>query len=96
MSKKGCKAEESKVCCCVDVGTIIDNEDCSVHFEQVYAEKAQAEEALAYLTQKAHDAESEPAKISSEITDVDGGAQLKATFEFSCQAECMIFQLSTR
>ncbi|MBE2893781.1 YfcZ/YiiS family protein [Spirabiliibacterium falconis] len=96
MSEQRCKAEESKVCCCVDVGTIIDNEDCSVQFEQVYADKTQAQEALAYLTQKAHDAESDPVKIDSEMTEVEGGVLLKANFEFSCQAECMIFQLSTR
>ncbi len=56
----------------------------------------QAQQALDYLTEKAKAAESEPCKITSEITQVDGGYQLKAAFEFCCQAEAMIFQLSTR
>ncbi|HJF74060.1 YfcZ/YiiS family protein [Gallibacterium anatis] len=96
MSQMKCKPEEAKVCCCVDVGTVIDNEDCSVDFAQVYASEEQAQQALDYLTEKAKAAESEPCKITSEITQVDGGYQLKAAFEFCCQAEAMIFQLSTR
>ena len=96
MSQMKCKAEEAKVCCCVDVGTVIDNEDCSVNFAQVYASEEQAQQALDYLTEKAKAAESEPCKITSEITQVDGGYQLKAEFNFCCQAEAMIFQLSTR
>ncbi|TNH06390.1 YfcZ/YiiS family protein [Testudinibacter sp. TR-2022] len=96
MTEQKCKAEESKVCCCVDVGTIIDNEDCGVQFEQVYATEQQAEEALQYLTEKARQAESDPATIKSAVTKVGDGYLLKADFEFSCQAESMIFQLSTR
>ena len=91
-----CKAEEAKACCCVDVGTIIDGSDCAVDFSQVYADENLAQEALAYLTQKARDAESDPAVIESEIRKVETGYQLNAKFEFSCQAEAMIFQLSTR
>lgn len=96
MSQMKCKAEEAKVCCCVDVGTVIDNEDCSVNFAQVYASEEQAQQALDYLTEKAKAAESEPCKITNEISQVDGGYQLKAEFNFCCQAEAMIFQLSTR
>ncbi|MDA3977800.1 MULTISPECIES: YfcZ/YiiS family protein [Gallibacterium] len=96
MSQMKCKAEEAKVCCCVDVGTVIDNEDCGVNFSQVYATEEQAKEALAYLTEKARAAESDPCEITSEIVAVDGGYQLNASFTFCCQAETMIFQLSTR
>ncbi len=91
-----CQAEESKVCCCVDVGTVIDGEDRSIDFSQVYETKERAEEALAYLTNKAKQAESEPCVIKSEIKQVENGYELCADFEFSCQAEAMIFQLSTR
>ena len=96
MSSLKCQAEEAKVCCCVDVGTVIDGSDCTIDFEQVYATEAQAKEALAYLTEKARAAEIEPCNINSEISAVENGFKLKATFEFSCQAESMIFQLSTR
>lgn len=95
-AKNLCQAEEVKACCCVDVGTIIDGSDVSVDFEQVYATEEQAEQALAYLIQKARDAESDPCQITSQIKQVENGYQLSAKFEFSCQAETMIFQLSTR
>lgn len=91
-----CKANESPMCCCVDVGTIIDNSECAVDFSQVYTTEAEAKEALAYLTSKARAAESEPCKITSEIKAVGNGYKLNACFDFSCQAETMIFQLSTR
>lgn len=91
-----CKANETPACCCVDVGTIIDNSDRTVEFSQTYASQAEAEEALAYLSSKAHAAASEPCQIESAIQPVAGGFQLEAKFEFSCQAETMIFQLSTR
>lgn len=91
-----CNAEEAKACCCVDVGTIIDGSDHCVDFEQVYAAESLAQEAFAYLEGKARAAESEPCQIQHEINAVDGGYLLKASFDFSCQAEAMIFQLSTR
>ncbi|NBI43241.1 DUF406 family protein [[Haemophilus] felis] len=91
-----CNAEEAKACCCVDVGTIIDGSDCAVDFEQVYATEEQAKEALNYLTEKARKAESDPCKIQSQISAVAEGFKLTANFEFSCQAESIIFQLSTR
>lgn len=91
-----CKANETPVCCCVDVGTVIDNSDRTVDFQQVYPTQADAEEALAYLTSKARAAESEPCKIDSAIKAVENGFELQARFEFAYQAEQMIFQLSTR
>lgn len=91
-----CKANESPMCCCVDVGTIIDNSECAVDFSQVYATEAEAQDALDYLTSKARLAESEPCNIRSEIKAVENGYELTANFDFSCQAETMIFQLSTR
>lgn len=91
-----CKTNETAACCCVDVGTIIDNSDCAVEFEQVYATESDAQEALAYLTSKARAAESEPCQISSQIEAVESGFKLAASFEFAYQVESMIFQLSTR
>lgn len=91
-----CKANETAACCCVDVGTVIDNSDCAVDFEQIYATESEAQDALAYLTSKARAAESEPCKISSQINAVEGGYKLNANFEFAYQVETMIFQLSTR
>ena len=83
-------------CNTFDVGSILDNSEVVASFERVFETQAEAEEALAKLTQKARDTESEPCQIESEISPVDGGFLLKATFTFSCQAEVVIFQLGTR
>lgn len=83
-------------CNTFDVGSILDNSEVAAPFERVFETQAEAEEALAKLTQKARDTESEPCQIESEISPVDGGFLLKATFTFSCQAEVVIFQLGTR
>lgn len=91
-----CKANETAACCCVDVGTIIDGEERAVDFSQVYESEAQAQAALDYLTQKAEAAANEPCQIKSSIKAVENGYELQANFEFSCQVESMIFQLSTR
>ncbi|HBT3239805.1 TPA: DUF406 family protein [Klebsiella aerogenes] len=94
MSK--CSADETPVCCCMDVGTIVDNTDCSASYSRVFANRAEAEATLAALSEKARNVESEPCKINSTFTDVDGGVQLNIDFVFSCEAESLIFQLGLR
>ena len=61
MSK--CSADETPVCCCMDVGTIMDNSDCTASYSRVFANRAEAEETLAALTEKA-DLPAGPALIS--------------------------------
>ena len=94
MSK--CSADETPVCCCMDVGTIMDNSDCTASYSRVFETRAQAEETLAALTEKARGVESEPCKITPVFKDVDGGVQLDIDFVFSCEAETLIFQLGLR
>ena len=91
-----CKANETPACCCVDVGTIIDNEDCSAEYEHVFATESEAQAKLASLTQAAKAVETEPCEINSNIEKVNDGFKLLATFTFCCGAECMIFQLKLR
>ncbi|MBA0217412.1 YfcZ/YiiS family protein [Pectobacterium brasiliense] len=91
-----CSAEETAACCCVDVGTIMDNTDCTASYSNVFGNRAEAEAALAALTEKARAVESEPCEIASTLEDVDGGVKLDINFTFSCQAETMIFQLGLR
>ncbi|QWA09497.1 YfcZ/YiiS family protein [Sodalis ligni] len=91
-----CSAEETAACCCVDVGTIIDNEDRKASFSQVYADRHQAEAMLAKLTEKARAVESDPCQITSRIEPAEGGVALTADFNFSCEAESLIFQLGLR
>ncbi|HBR5047170.1 TPA: YfcZ/YiiS family protein [Klebsiella pneumoniae] len=94
MSK--CSADETPVCCCMDVGTIVDNTDCTASYSHVFANRAEAERTLAALSEKARNVESEPCQINPTFTDVDGGVQLDIDFVFSCEAESLIFQLGLR
>ncbi|MCT4707042.1 MULTISPECIES: YfcZ/YiiS family protein [Dryocola] len=94
MSKNS--ADETPVCCCIDVGSIIDNTDCIATYSRVFDNKAQAEETLAALSAKAREVESEPCQITPTFKEVEGGVQMDIDFVFSCQAETMIFQLGLR
>ncbi|HDU2709584.1 TPA: YfcZ/YiiS family protein [Klebsiella pneumoniae] len=94
MSK--CSADETPVCCCMDVGTIVDNTDCIASYSHVFANRAEAEQTLAALSEEARNVESEPCQINPTFTDVDGGVQLDIDFVFSCEAESLIFQLGLR
>ncbi|MCG8157428.1 YfcZ/YiiS family protein [Brenneria goodwinii] len=91
-----CSAEETAACCCVDVGTVMDNTDCTASYSKVFADRAEAEAVLKALTDKARSVESEPCQINSKLDTVDGGVKLDIDFIFSCQAETMIFQLGLR
>ncbi|WP_442779570.1 YfcZ/YiiS family protein [Enterobacter cancerogenus] len=94
MSK--CSADETPVCCCMDVGTIMDNTDCTASYSRVFSNLAEAEETLAALSQRAREVESDPCEITSTFTEVDGGVQLDIDFVFACEAETLIFQLGLR
>ncbi len=48
MSK--CSADETPVCCCMDVGTIVDNTDCTASYSRVFSNRAEAEQTLAALS----------------------------------------------
>ncbi|WP_411165527.1 YfcZ/YiiS family protein [Klebsiella oxytoca] len=94
MSK--CSADETPVCCCMDVGTIMDNTDCTASYSRVFANRTEAEEMLAALSERARNVESEPCKITPTFTEVDAGVKLDIDFVFSCEAETLIFQLGLR
>ncbi|CZX83144.1 YfcZ/YiiS family protein [Enterobacter hormaechei] len=94
MSK--CSADETPVCCCMDVGTIMDNTDCTASYSRVFPNRAEAEETLAALSKRAREVESDPCEIKSTFTEVEGGVQLDIDFVFACEAETLIFQLALR
>ncbi|BCU56556.1 YfcZ/YiiS family protein [Enterobacter kobei] len=94
MSK--CSAEETPVCCCMDVGTIMDNTDCTASYSRVFTARADAEATLAALTEKARSVESDPCQITSTFTEVADGVRLDIDFVFACEAETLIFQLGLR
>ena len=80
MSK--CSADETPVCCCMDVGTIMDNSDCTASYSRVFANRAEAEQTLAALTEKARSVESEPCKITPTFTEESDGVRLDIDFTF--------------
>ncbi|MBM6606655.1 YfcZ/YiiS family protein [Enterobacteriaceae bacterium RIT814] len=94
MSK--CSADETPVCCCMDVGTIMDNSDCTASYSRVFDTRAEAEETLAALTERARGVESDPCQIIPTFKEVEGGVQLDIDFVFACEAETLIFQLGLR
>ncbi|MBV7404013.1 YfcZ/YiiS family protein [Enterobacter sp. ENT03] len=94
MSK--CSADETPVCCCIDVGTIMDNTDCTASYSRVFTTRADAEATLAALTEKARSVESDPCQITSTFTEVAEGVRLDIDFVFACEAETLIFQLGLR
>jgi len=48
MSK--CSADETPVCCCMDVGTIVDNTDCTASYSREFTRRADAEETCAWTS----------------------------------------------
>lgn len=91
-----CRAEEVAACCCMDVGTVIDNSDLDVTVEQRFASEEEATSALNILKDKAQKAAVSGVKIKEKITPIDNEFQLNVVFSFECQAESMIFQLANR
>lgn len=91
-----CNASENAVCCCLDVGTVLDNTDCSASYSHEFERREQAEAMLLTLTNKARAVESEPCLIKSGLSETPAGVKLDCEFTFSCQAETMIFQLGLR
>lgn len=91
-----CNASETAACCCVDVGTVMDNTDCTASYSQIFEHREQAEAMLRALSDKARAVESEPCLIESRLSDTPEGVKLDCEFTFSCQAETMIFQLGLR
>ncbi|MGY0148703.1 YfcZ/YiiS family protein [Edwardsiella tarda] len=91
-----CSATETAACCCVDVGTVMDNTDCTASYRHLFASQGEAEAMLATLTEKARAVESEPCQITSSIIDSEQGYELNIDFVFCCQAETLIFQLGLR
>lgn len=91
-----CRASETAACCCVDVGTVMDNTDCTASYSRLFSDRAEAEAMLAALSEKARAVESDPCEIHARYHQEHAGVRLDADFIFCCQAETLIFQLGLR
>ncbi|QBY44114.1 YfcZ/YiiS family protein [Arsenophonus nasoniae] len=95
-AKNRCHAEETAACCCVDVGTVIDNQNCTASFEKNFLNQQEAKTMLIQLMAQARAVESEPCTIEHQIQPIAEGVKLIANFTFCCEAETLIFQLNLR
>ncbi|RCU48897.1 MULTISPECIES: YfcZ/YiiS family protein [Corallincola] len=92
-----CTANETEVCCCVDVGTILDGEDCTAEVSAVVADEAALETILAHWLSMAESKSSEPVEVVEvKKQEVAGGIEVSGTYRFGCQAEGLLFQLALR
>lgn len=91
-----CNPNETAACCCVDVGTIIDNDDCTAAYENIFASEADAVAKMEALTASARSVQSDPCDITHVIEKEADGFKLSAKFVFCCGAESLIFQLKLR
>lgn len=87
---------ENEACCRVEIGTVIDNSDCTTTYQKLFSTQAEAKTMFEKLVARARKTESEPCVISSQFKDVDGGIELIADFTFCCQIESINFQLALR
>ena len=80
--------------CAIDVGTIIDNEDCVYRAEKVFPSREEAESTVAAVRERAP--ASEPPQVDYTIVAAGDAVKLDLSIAFSCQAEKIIFELSLR
>ena len=78
--------------CAIDIGTVIDNDNCTSKFSRFFATREEAESFMPAATSSAD----EGASVAYKIKDLEGQVELDAAFTFSCQAEMIIFELSLR
>lgn len=75
--------------CAIDVGTIIDNEDCVYRAEKVFPSREEAESTVAAVRERAAAAApaSEPPQVDYTIVAAGDAVKLDLSIAFSCQAE---------
>ncbi len=84
--------------CAIDVGTIIDNEDCVYRAEKVFPSREEAESTVAAVRERAAAAApaSEPPQGRLHHRRRWRRGETRLSIAFSCQAEKIIFELSLR
>ena len=83
--------------CAIDIGTIIENDNCTSVIERFFPSKNEAELAVAKIKKLAAAASSdEDAVVTYQVVKADNDVKLTASVTFSCQAEMIIFELSLR
>ena len=84
--------------CAIDIGTVIDNDNCTSKFSRFFATREEAESFMTKLKELAAAASSadEGASVAYKIKDLEGEIQRMRPSPSLCQAEMIIFELSLR
>ena len=77
----------------LDLGVVIDNSETAIAYRSCFPDRDDAEAHLEACTAKVRKIETEPCKITTQFSDVDGGVELRARYEFCCAAEKLIFEM---
>lgn len=75
------------------VGTIMNNSDRTAPYSRMFTDRAETEETLTVLAEKARGVEPEPCQITSTFVEESKGVRLDIDFVFACEAKTLIFQL---
>ena len=77
----------------VDLGVIIDNTDTALEYCHTFENRDEAEAHLESCTMQVREIETSPCKITPTFTEKENGVELRARYEFCCEAEKLIFEL---
>ena len=81
---------DCKACTCVEIGSLIKEDDVTLIVDLVGAD---ADVRFESLKANALQIGSGDCQISSEIIELEGVSTLRASFVFDCTAEKLIFQM---
>lgn len=81
---------ESLACNCVEVGTIIKEDDTVLTLD---LSGVDAETQLSRLTADAREIGAGNCKVTAETVDQSGSPVIRAMFDFDCTAEKLIFEM---
>ncbi|MRI32111.1 hypothetical protein EOPP23_03765 [Endozoicomonas sp. OPT23] len=87
---------ESLACNCVDVGTLISEDDTQLALEIRGDDIATAQEKFSQIEKKARSIGSGKCAVQSEILNDNGFTIIKAMLDFDCTAEKLIFEMQQR
>ncbi|AMO57955.1 DUF406 family protein [Endozoicomonas montiporae] len=84
---------ESAACNCVEVGTLIREDDTLLTLDFCDNDQMTAKEQFDRMEKDALSVGSGNCQIQSEMVEADGKPIIRAMFDFDCTAEKLIFQM---
>ena len=84
---------ESVACNCVEVGTLIREDDTLLTLEFCDGDELTAKEQFSRMEKEARSIGSGNCQVQSEVLEREGKPVVRAMFDFDCTAEKLIFQM---